>query len=582
MKQNRETLIWLLRIIGRRRYSIILLTLLSSALALIGLAYAWLFRSLIDSAVAGDRNALIRTALTLLAALAAQIVLGALNRFLSEEGSAEIENRLKSNLFERLLNRDYASVTAVHSAEWMNRLTADTSIVASHAISFFPFLISTLVRLVGALVMLIVLAPVFAAVLIPGGMFLVVVTFFFRKILKRLQKDIRESDGALRIFLQEHLISLMVLRAFGQEQRTLMESKKRMKDHKYFRMRRTWFSNLCSAGFSVVMTGVYIGSAIYCAFGILGGSLSYGSMVAILQLVTQAQGPFAGISGVLPQYYSMLACAERIREADTLPEDTAGTRRKLEQLNQFYDHDFRGIAFREVSFSYPLRNGEAVSGGPVITDCSLFLGKGTYTCLLGPSGCGKSTLFKLLMCFYSPDSGKRVIITQDGEVPLDSSWRGLFAYVPQGNQLMSGTIREAVSFGEVGDTSRDAEIRQALYLACADAFVRELPKGLDTVLGESGSGLSEGQLQRLAIARAVFSGCPILLLDEATSALDEATEAELLLRLRQMTNQTVLFITHRKSALNIADQIVECQERNDAFSWSINPHHSPQPKQEMI
>ena len=211
------------------------------------------------------------------------------------------------------------------------------------------------------------------------------------------------------------------------------------------------------------------------------------------------------------------------------------------------------IGLSDISFSYRERGGEG-AGTPVLEHFSCEIRRGEYIALIGPSGCGKSTVLKLLMCLYTPESGTRTI---DG-APLEAHCRGLFAYVPQGNQLMSGTIREVLTFGDAGQMREDARLWEALRIACAEDFVREeLPDGLDTVLGERGAGLSEGQMQRIAIARAVYSGYPVLLLDEATSALDGPTEKKVLENLRAMTDRTVLIVTHRPMALQMTDRVLD-------------------------
>jgi ATP-binding cassette subfamily B protein len=178
----------------------------------------------------------------------------------------------------------------------------------------------------------------------------------------------------------------------------------------------------------------------------------------------------------------------------------------------------------------------------------------------GPSGCGKSTVLKLLMCMYPLDSGERSVMSTNREFPLTAGWRELYAYVPQGNQLMNGTIREVVTFGDKTAMTRDQDIYRALEIACAEQFVRELPDGLDTMLGERGAGLSEGQMQRVAVARAIFSNRPVLLLDEATSALDDETERLLLKNLRAMTERTVIIVTHRSAVLDVTDQEIRFQK----------------------
>ena len=196
----------------------------------------------------------------------------------------------------------------------------------------------------------------------------------------------------------------------------------------------------------------------------------------------------------------------------------------------------------------------------VLHNLNLEINKGEYVVFTGTSGCGKSTILKLFLCLYELDEGERYLITKSGHQPLTSSWRSLFAYVPQGNQLLSGSLREIIAFGDKEKMYQEEKMHQALMIACAEEFVSGLENGLDTVLGERGTGLSEGQMQRIAIARAVFSDRPILLLDEATSSLDEQTEMELLDHLRSMTDKTVVLVTHRAAVLKICDKEIQFGE----------------------
>ena len=215
---------------------------------------------------------------------------------------------------------------------------------------------------------------------------------------------------------------------------------------------------------------------------------------------------------------------------------------------------------RDAGFTYrpPAEESAAATRSVVLSHVNAEIRKGDAVAVTGPSGCGKSTLLKLLMCLYPLDSGERCLRTAGGEMPLTAVWRRLFAYVPQGNQLMSGTIRQVVSFED--DSVPEERIWAALRISCARDFVSELPRGLDTVLGERGAGLSEGQMQRLAVARAILSGHPVLLLDEATSSLDEATEREMLDNIRSMTDATVIIVTHRPQALAVCDREIRMGE----------------------
>lgn len=554
---NRKTFHWLSQVSGTKKVYIAALLLVQMILGIIGVAYALVIKEGIDLAV-GKNFAGFKQFLIVFAGLVAlQIICQAIARFLQEYARSGFENCFKERLFDALLRRDYSKVTEVHSGEWMNRLTSDTVVVADGMTSILPNVAGLFVRLIGALVTILIIEPKFGFVIIPGGLLLLLFSTIFRRKLKEMHKQVQESDGKVRMFLQEHIGSLMVVKSFVQEDDVHEEANARMEEHRKSRMRRNHFSNLCNIGFGVMMHGVYAIGVIYGGYGILMGTLSYGTFLAITQLISQMQMPFANISGYLPKFYAMLASAERLLEAEDYEEDYAQNESlSLAEVHKCYDENFVSMGLSEAAFSYS--EGKDM----VLQACNIDLKKGEYVAFTGASGCGKSTIMKLLMCLYSLDGGERYVTLRNADAAevrtaLTSQYRRLFAYVPQGNHLMSGTIREVVSFSNRGRREDDAAIWEALKIACADAFVEELPDGIDTVLGERGAGLSEGQMQRIAIARAIFADNPIILLDEATSALDEANEAKLLQNLRMLPNKMVLIVTHRPAALEICDRVID-------------------------
>ena len=555
MKQK-HTLQWLSAVTGRAKGLVGLLVVVQTVLSVSSIAFAFILRRIINMAVDGVQGGFWASLALLVGILLGQIVLSAAGRFLSEYTSAAVENRFKHRLFSALLTGDYASITAVHSGEWMNRLTSDTTVVAGGVTQIVPGLIGMLVRLLGAVTAILLLEPRFLYILLPGGAAMMLLTYAFRKILKRLHKRIQETDGALRVFLQERLESLLIVRTFAKEHQTAAQAASLMEQHKAARMKRSNFSNLCNIGFAGAMNGAYLLGIGFCGYGILTGTMSYGNLMAIMQLVGQVQSPFANITGYLPRYYSMLASAERLMEAEAFAPDSEHPLAEEKTL-EFYRTKLTALRLEHASFTYqpPVRAEEEQPPMPVVLkDIDLTIRKGEYIAFTGPSGCGKSTVLKLLMCLYPLDAGSRTLETASGTQPLTAAWRSLFAYVPQGNQLLSGTIRDIVSFGDPCKAQDDAGILRALRIACAEDFVQKLEKGLDTTLGEHGQGLSEGQMQRIAIARAVFSEHPILMLDEATSALDEATARQLLENLRRMTDKTVLMVTHRTDQTEFFDR----------------------------
>ena len=554
MKQK-NTLQWLSIVAGKTKLLVGVLVAIQAVLSVSSIAFAFVLRRIINMAVQGASTGFRSSFVLLAGVIVAQIALGAAGRFLSEYTTTTVENRFKQQLFSALLTGDYASVTAVHSGEWMNRLTSDTTIIAGGVTQIVPGLIGMLVRLFGALAAILWLEPRFFWVLVPGGAAMLALTYGFRKILKRLHKNIQEADGTLRVFLQERLESLLIVRTFAKEQQTAAQADNLMEQHKAARMKRCNFSNLCNIGFAGAMNGAYLLGIGFCGYGILTGTMSYGNLMAIMQLVGQVQSPFANITGYLPRYYAMLASAERLMEAEAFAPDSEHPLAEEKAL-EFYRTKLTALRLEHVSFTYqpPVRAEEEQPPMPVVLkDIDLTIRKGEYIAFTGPSGCGKSTVLKLLMCLYPLDAGSRTLETTSGTQPLTAVWRSLFAYVPQGNQLLSGTIRDIVSFGDPCKAQDDAGILRALRIACAEDFVQKLEKGLDTTLGEHGQGLSEGQMQRIAIARAVFSEHPILMLDEATSALDEATAQQLLENLRRMTDKTVLMVTHRADQTGFFD-----------------------------
>jgi len=557
---------WLWSVTGKKKYYVGVLMLVQALHGGSGVLYALLLRNVVDSAVEGNRPLFWQYCLWTALLVLGQVLLRAVIRDLEERSRSSLENQFKSRLLDNILHKDFASVSAVHSGEWLNRLTNDCMVVANHFTEILPGIAGMVVKLISAAAMMIVLEPRFAAILIPAGIILLFLTYAFRKTLKRLHKQIQEKDGRLRIFLQERLGSLMMICTFAAEEQTETDAAEKMQAHKTARMRKNHFSNVCNIGFQSGMQGMYLLGVCWCGYGILTGVISYGTLTAITQLISQIQSPFANITGYLPKFYAMTASAERLMEIEDFENDSDVQLMPIQEMLGFYHNNFNAIGLENVEFAY-YPSGDSVrhltkENMPVVLHhISVEIKKRQYVAFTGHSGCGKSTVLKLLMCIYKLDGGRRFITDKSGNTEeLSAKFHRLFAYVPQGNQLMSGTIREVVAFADKADMQNDERIYRALQISCADEFVSGLEKGIDTLLGERGTGLSEGQMQRIAIARAIFSESPIMLLDEATSALDERTEKQVLQNLRRMTDKTVVIVTHRPAALDICDRILEFTE----------------------
>lgn len=472
--RKRSALRWINKVIGREKSYIILMLSVQILIGASSVLYAYLFRDIIDSAAnkEPERFEISVAFIYLIAVL--QIILRTFNRWLEEKARSTYENKFQHRLFDILLKKNYVEVSSVHSAAWSNRLTSDTVIVADGMAQIIPNVTGMGVKMIGAVLMILYLEPKLALLLIPRGIIFLVLTYSFRKILKRLHKNVQEKDSRLRIFIQEHMSDLMIVRAFGAERSSLKKADEKMPDHQAARMERNHFSNVCNIVFSAIMNGAYIIGVIWCGYGILHDTVSYGTLMAILQLISQIQTLFANITGYLPKYYAMLASAERLMEAEEFADISNSESRTLSEVMKFYSSEFKSIEMKNVCFSYSPsgvdegKTYEKEESMRVLDNINLTINKGEYIALMGCSGCGKSTLLKVLMGIYDPDSGMRVI---NQNIPLTYDWRRLFSYVPQGNALMSGTIRETIAFADERFQKDDMGMNEDLKIACADKFV---------------------------------------------------------------------------------------------------------------
>ena len=300
----------------------------------------------------------------------------------------------------------------------------------------------------------------------------------------------------------------------------------------------------------IALNAGYYFAIAYCAVKLSMSAMTFGTVSAILQLVNKIQSPFKDISSLIPKFLSVTASAERILELEALKEDYADGK----EIGRDIYEKIESIEFENVNFSY--------DEAPVLKNASFSIKKGEISVIGGESGAGKSTAIKLILGIITPQSGEIFAKTTDGtKIPLNNLTRSLFAYVPQGNLILSGTIRDNLMFGKKDAT--EEELIKASKTAQIWDFISSLEKGLDTELGEKGLGLSEGQVQRIAIARALLYGAPILLLDESTSALDQNTEASLLTALKEMKNKTCIIVSHKRAAFEICDNLIDYTKLND-------------------
>lgn len=539
MIKNADTLRWVIKKIRRRVPAILLLTAVSIFSACFGVMFALGTKGVIDAAVSGDMPGFARACANQGAVIIGTLICSVLLRHLREWIHANLDKDWKADLLHGVLHSNYRAASSYHSGELVNRLNNDVRILDDGIVNILPSLCSMITKLVVAFGVLSSLTPLFASLLLGAGLVVMLVTAAVRRRLKGLHKKVSEANGKVSSIIQEILEKLLIVQAMDiseeMERRVGVQLENRFELHR----KRKNISLVTGSCISVLFYCAGFSALVWCASSILDGTMTYGTMTAVIQLVNQLQNPIVGLSGILPQYISMTAAAERLQELDQLP----ATADYCQEDAQTLYSRMKGLFAKNLSFTYDRDS--------IFDNAEFSLEKGYFYAVTGPSGTGKSTLLKLMLGIYTPDNGLLAAETDGQPVVLDRSTRRLFAYVPQGNILFSGTIRENLLV--IKPDATEEEIDQAVYASAMDLYLKQLPSGLDTPLGESGSGLSEGQAQRLAIARAVLGGAPILLLDECTSALDIETEALVLERLRELKNRTCIAVTHRPAAEHICD-----------------------------
>ncbi len=522
------------------------LTVLSILVTVFTLAFAYLVRYLINSASMGESKQLWIFAAILLGVLLFKIILKTLEGFIAERIRAKMYVHLRKNTFSKILRSDYSSLQNYHSGELLHRMTEDVQEICVDTVGLLPAICGMVVQCLGAIAALLTIDPIFTLIYVVCGCVLGALTSLFRRQIKKRHREVLETDGKVRSFAQEGLSSVMTVKAYCAEGRATDKLEGLSKTYYDKRMKRNILRSEMNFIFTLLSNFGLIFAVVWCSISVLQGNDDYGSILSVILLLMQLQQPLTSFSSLIPVYYARSASAERLAELENLPVEAPVERNSVDY------EKLQAIRLENIHFSY--------DRDKILRGANTQIKKGEIVCLTGPSGAGKSTIFKLLLNVFKPSTGNLVLDGEGGICPLTEKERSLFAYVPQGNFLFSGTIYENLTFFLDGKREVSAEeIHEALTVSRAQ-FVFSLPQGLQTKLNEGGEGLSEGQLQRLNVARAILSNRPILLLDEATSALDGETEEALLKNVRALKNKTCLIVTHRPAALAVADRVLKVED----------------------
>ncbi|MBR4048883.1 MAG: ABC transporter ATP-binding protein [Clostridia bacterium] len=545
---NKAVFPWLLERVKPYRVRIGLLVVFNIISSLLVAVNAYVSKALMDTAVSGDKQQLTKISIAVIAVLVFQLFLRLAHNLTDTRLRLDMETDFRSYFIRNLFDKDYLKITSYHSGDLMTRLTNDTNGVINGLVSIVPNTVGFALRIAVAFVSLCFLDKRLAFAFSGIGLAIFFGTRLFRKFFKDMYHKSQKAESAVRSFSQEIITNLLVVSVFDAAEDVTKKEDELLKDSADIRWHRTKIYSGAGAVLSLGMRGAYMLVCIFCAFKLLTNSITYGTITAILQLVNQLQTPFRNLSGVMPAYYQLLASSERILEIISI-EGEEEVNEKCD-VREFYS-SLNSVDFDGISFSY--------GNDDVLENTSLSLKKGEFAAITGISGIGKSTMMKMMLGVLHPSAGTVYFNTENGAFAPGKKYRNLFSYVPQGNMLLSGTIYENITFMSPDKT--EEEIKNAIRLSCSEEFINELPDGLDTVIGERGRGLSEGQVQRLAIARAILHDAPIILFDEATSALDEATEEKVLNNIRSIEGITCVIVSHKKAALAVCDKEIRIENK---------------------
>ena len=539
---TREIMGWLWNAWRGNRLQAVLNALVGLVSVVVSLAQVWAVKHAIDVA-SGTAQGNIYLAVALMGALIlCDFALNICGIWISNLLGIKAQNRMQQRMLDRILRSQWGGKERMHSGDVLNRLEMDVNNVVRFLTETIPSSLSTLAMFIGAFVYLASMdwrLSLVVTFMIP--LFILVSRIYVVK-MRRLTRQVRDSDSKVQSVLQETIQHRMLIKTLEGDDTMVDKLENTQSELRSRVVRRTKFSVMSNLILNSGFALGYLVAFLWAALRMSAHTLSFGGMTAFLQLVNRIQSPARQLTKLVPAFVSVFTAAERLMELEENPLEEQGTPIPLAAPC--------GISLENVSYAYEEEKGDIIKG------LSFDFRPGSCTAILGETGAGKTTLVRIILALLTPQEGHAYIYNNKVKKELSPLLRTNLVYVPQGNTLMSGTIRDNLRLGKLDATPE--EMREALHKSCAD-FVFSLPEGLMTVCGEQGTGLSEGQAQRIAIARALLRNRNIMLFDEATSALDPQTERQLLENILASHDKTVIFITHRPAVVEYCDQVLRIE-----------------------
>lgn len=539
--RTKDCIKWLWRASEGVRGKVVLCSLTGGLHVAASLAFVWICKKLIDAATSGNGENVPLYIGVMIACMLMQILLSAVEQRILNLSDILLKNKLRYRLFNSLMESRWNGKETFHTGDTLNRVMEDVRVVSESITKSTPAVMTAGIQFIAAFLFLFILEPGLAWA-IPGIMLaMLIVSRAYVRRMRKLTKDIRTTESSMQSLMQESLQHRLVIHTLERTPYISGNLAEHQEDLREQVMDKTGYSIFTRCFIQLGFSAGYASAFLWGVFGIMNGTATFGMMTAFLQLVGQIQRPIMNLSRQLPPLINSITSAERLEEIERQPLEESGEPQNLGRNV--------GIRFSNVDYTYPDSNRK------ILDNCNHDFKPGSTTALIGETGAGKSTMMRLMLALLEPDMGEVVIYNENASVKVSPQTRCNIVYVPQGNTLMSGTIRENLLLGDPSAT--DGQLKEVLYLAAAD-FVSSLPDGLDTLCGERGSGLSEGQAQRIAIARALLRKGGVLLLDEPTSALDTQTEETLIQRLTShLAGRTMIIVTHRDATAALCQNVLK-------------------------
>lgn len=546
---------WVLHYVSRYRLQILFYVVVGVLSTAMGLGASVASKYLIDSVVAHNNDTIVTAAALTIGLALTQIVINAGTSRIAIIIGTKVSNEIRSSVYEHIVYSNWEDISKYHSGDLLNRIEGDVTALSSSIISFVPNLFTRLTQFIGCLAIVLYYDPIMALLAFLSAPFLALTSRVSAKMMRKYNEESREMNGKVLAFYSESIQNIQTIKAFGITRRYVEQLKGYLFNYRKLRLDHNKFSIAMTTCLSVIGLAVAYLCYGWGVWQLWNGAITYGTMTLFLQISGSLTNSFSSIVSMLPTSISIATAAGRIMAITELPIEEYADDSKAEAMAE--DALKNGISLKCDNVTCSYKDGSE----PVVKDISFYVNPGETIALVGPSGEGKTTVLRLILGLIRPSEGAVTMATAgEGSVlAVSESTRRFCAYVPQENHVFSGTIADNLRI--VKPEAEEDELVSVLKAADAWGFVEKLPLKMDTVINEKGVNFSEGQIQRISIARALLRNAPVLVMDEATSALDKNTEENVLRNImKSYPNRTCVITTHRPSMLQYCDRVYRINE----------------------